>query len=83
MTLNAVPAVALPGALRLSVEAEPGVALAVKPTGLPVRPVALADSVLLLEPAVVPSFHDPTVAIPLLFVDCELPVIEPPPPATA
>src|SRR5262249_61547381 len=33
--------------------------------------------------ALVRGFTSPTVAIPLLFVDCEPPVIEPPPPVTA
>ena len=63
----------------MSVEAAPGVALAVKVRGLPVRPVLVAVRVLLFVPAVVPSFQEPTVAMPEALVVWELPVTEPPP----
>src|SRR2546422_3533434 len=47
--------------------APPAVPVAVNVTGLPVRPVAVAVSVLV--PAVVPSVQLPTVAKPLALVD--------------
>src|SRR5712672_1417504 len=61
----------------------PSVADAVKVRGLPVRPVLVAVRVLLLVPAVVPSFQEPTVAMPAALVVWEPPVTEPPPDATA
>src|SRR5437870_3337203 len=59
--------------------APPAVALAVEVRGLPVRPVLVAVRVLLLVPAVVPSFQEPTVAMPAALVVWLLPVTEPPP----
>ena len=61
----------------------PSVAEAVKVRGLPVRPALVAVRVLLLVPAVVPSFQEPTVAMPEALVVWEPPVSEPPPDATA
>src|SRR5437868_5815958 len=45
------------------------------------RPVD--DAVSGLAPAAVPSFHEPTVAMPLAFVVALVPVADPPPEATA
>jgi hypothetical protein len=61
--------------------AAPATPVAVNVTGLPVRPVDVAASVLL--PAVVPIVQLPTVAIPLASVVWVPPVREPPPEATA
>ena len=80
---NALPAVAFASAVVVSAEAAPGVALAVKVRGLPVRPALVAVRVLLLVPAVVPSFQEPTVAMPEALVVWEPPVTEPPPVAAA
>src|SRR5689334_14537443 len=71
---------ALP-ALSASCVAAPAVPVAVNVTGLPVNPADVAVSV--FDPAVVPSVHDPTVAIPLPLVGCEPPATLPPPVATA
>ena len=63
--------------------AAPAVALAVNVTGLPVSPEEVAASVLLFVPAVVPSVHEVTVAMPLAFVVALPPVTPPPPEPTA
>src|SRR5882762_3245203 len=80
---TAVPAVAvwLLPALSAIVLAVPAVPVAVNVTGLPMSPLDVAVSVLV--PAVGPSVHDVTVAIPLAFVVCVDPVTLPPPVATA
>src|SRR5205807_550135 len=59
----------------------PAVPVAWKVTGLPVSEPDVAVRVLV--PAVVPSFHEPTVATPLAFVVADPLVSEPPPVATA
>ena len=64
-----------------SFAAAPAVAVAVKVTGLPVSPVALAVSVLV--PGVVPSVHDVTAAMPLPFVATLVGLTVPPPDVTA
>ncbi len=61
--------------------AAPAVPVAVKVTGEPERPLLVAVSVFV--PAVVPRVQLPTVAMPEESVVAELPVIEPPPEATA
>ena len=63
-----------------SFAAAPAVAVAVKVTGLPVSPVALAVSVLV--PGVVPSVHDVTAAMPLPFVAPLVGLTVPPPDVT-
>src|ERR1041384_8860361 len=68
-------------ALSASCVAAPAVPVAVKVTGRPVNPADVAVSV--FDPAVVPSVHDPTVAIPPPLVGCEPPATLPPPVATA
>src|ERR1041384_3895431 len=55
----------------------PGVPVAVNDSGLPASPVDVAASVFV--PAVVPSAHLPTVAMPLALVVADPPVTEPPP----
>ena len=61
--------------------AVPATPVAVKVIGLPASPPDVAVSVFV--PAVVPSFHEPTVAMPLALVVACVPVAEPPPEATA
>jgi hypothetical protein len=61
--------------------AAPAVPVAVNVTGDPASPDAVA--VKLLAPVVVPSVHEPTVAIPPAFVVAPPPATEPPPEATA
>ena len=70
--------------LAVIVLAAPAVALAVKSTGLPVSPAAVAVTVLLFVPAVVPSVQDAIVATPLALVATTrgAPSV-PPPPVTA
>src|SRR5207249_6608515 len=63
-----------------SFAAAPAVAVAVKVTGLPVSPVALAVSVLV--PGVVPSVHDDTAAMPQPFVATLVGLTVPPPDVT-
>lgn len=68
----------------VALDAAPIVPVAVKVTGLPVRPVAVAVSV--LEPAVEPSVHDVRAAIPSELVATVLPLagdVVPPPAVTA
>ena len=61
--------------------AAPAVPVALKVTGDPVRPALVAVSV--FEPAAVPSFQLPTVAMPEASVFAFQPVIDPPPEPTA
>src|SRR5580765_2364677 len=56
-------------------------AFALKVTGLPVRPVTVAVTVLI--PGVAPVVHDPRVAIPAVLVTGVAPVSVPPPAVTA
>ena len=66
--------------------AAPVVAVAVKVSGLPVRPPDVAVTVLLLVPAVVPSTHELSAATPELLVTTVAPLgelMDPPPEATA
>ena len=62
--------------------AAPAVAVAEKVKGLPVS-AGWVVAVSVLAPAVLPSVHEPTVAIPDAFVVALAPVIDPPPLATA
>src|SRR5437762_13813942 len=64
-----------------SCAAAPAVAVAVKVTGLPVSPLAVAVRVLV--PGVVPSVHDVTAAMPLPFVATLVGLAVPPPDVTA
>jgi hypothetical protein len=73
----------LPALIAICV-ALPAVAEAVNVSGLPVRPALVAEIVLLLVPATVPSVQLAMVAMPLAFVaTVNGPPSEPPPPVTA
>ena len=80
--VNAAPA-AVPTAavVRTSCDATPTDPVAVKVTGEPASAPDVA--VIVLEPAVPPRVHEPTVATPDEFVVTVRPVPEPPPVATA
>ena len=81
VTLNAAPAVCVPGVVIAYFVAAAGCAVTVKSTFD--KPELDARAVLLFEPAVVPTVQLLTVANPLLLVDCEPPVTLPPPSITA
>jgi hypothetical protein len=77
-----VPGAAVwPGNRTWSFVAVPGVPVAVKVAGEPVRPALVAVRV--FGPAAVPRVQLPTVAMPELLVVVVAPVREPPPVATA
>jgi hypothetical protein len=78
---DTVPGAAVsPGSSTCNLDAGPAVPVAVKVTGEPESPVAVADIV--LAPAAAPSVHDPTDALPEAFVVVVRDVPEPPPDAT-